>query len=322
MVNRGSISSATPQRRFAQWRDIICRQLIGVDMEAADVAGFIGGFASAPIGTTSLAEVSATPMWVCRRDGFISREAEPAFLVNVMAEGRAFAIQGANQFFVEQGDIFIQNANQPYTMEINSNFRILTLRVPAKLMANYMIPVDSICSVPLSLAGKTASIASSILLSLHENVDEISSNDAELAVGSALMMIGAAAAQLTAPPRTASHASFGRIIQFIDRNLRCPDLNSALVADAAGITVRQLNRIFENEHETVSRLILRRRLERCRLDLLSQGLASRTIGEVAYYWGFNNLSHFSESFRQAYGASPRETRRARFEQPASPKGRA
>jgi AraC-like DNA-binding protein len=67
--------------------------------------------------------------------------------------------------------------------------------------------------------------------------------------------------------------------------------------------------MFEDRSDTVSRTILRRRLERCRLDLLSRALVSRSIGEIAYYWGFNNLSHFSEAFRQAYGTSARELRR-------------
>jgi AraC-like DNA-binding protein len=81
-----------------------------------------------------------------------------------------------------------------------------------------------------------------------------------------------------------------------------------MVAAACGMSTRQLTRLFEAEGETVSRVILRRRLERCRLDLLSPTLAHRTIGEIAFGWGFNNLSHFSESFRRAYGCSPRAYR--------------
>jgi len=164
------------------------------------------------------------------------------------------------------------------------------------------------------LGGKTASIAASVLHSLKENVREISREDAELAVGAVLRMTAAAAASLAPPSRVSSHASAGRISKLIDQNLRRPDLTPALVAKLAGVSSRQLNRVFENEGEKVSRVILRRRLERCRLDLLSRACAGRTIGDIAFFWGFNNLSHFSESFRTIYGIAPSALRRVRFQE--------
>jgi AraC-like DNA-binding protein len=34
-----------------------------------------------------------------------------------------------------------------------------------------------------------------------------------------------------------------------------------------------------------------------------------SITDIAYLAGFGDLSHFNRSFRQRYGATPRETRR-------------
>jgi len=39
------------------------------------------------------------------------------------------------------------------------------------------------------------------------------------------------------------------------------------------------------------------RLDRCRNDLASPALAARSIGEIAFYWGFNDVAHFSRAFR-------------------------
>jgi AraC family transcriptional activator of tynA and feaB len=51
------------------------------------------------------------------------------------------------------------------------------------------------------------------------------------------------------------------------------------------------------------------RLDRCASDLKAPLLKSRTIGEIAYQWGFSDVSHFSRAFKQRFGATPREWRK-------------
>jgi AraC-like DNA-binding protein len=285
-----------------------------VEVETGRAEEFAGRFANCTIGRSNLAEVTATPMAVFRTNDLIARDTESFHLINLVAQGRARAIQGRNEHVVGIGDLFIQSAAQPYSLDLDLPFRIVTLRVPTALLSQYVFLTDAIYSVPLALGGKTASIAASVLHSLKDNVREISREDAELAVGAVLRMTAAAAASLAPPSRAPSHASFGRISRLIDQNLQRPDLTPALVAKLAGVSSRQLNRAFEKEGEKVSRVILRRRLERCRLDLLSRVCAGRTVGDIAFFWGFNNLSHFSESFRATYGIAPSALRRVRFQE--------
>jgi AraC-like DNA-binding protein len=37
--------------------------------------------------------------------------------------------------------------------------------------------------------------------------------------------------------------------------------------------------------------------------------AHRTIGDIAYSWGFSDLSHFARRFKRAYGCTPSDYRR-------------
>lgn len=51
--------------------------------------------------------------------------------------------------------------------------------------------------------------------------------------------------------------------------------------------------------------IWHRRLERIRHDLANPALAGTSITEIAFGRGFSSSTHFSRSFRESYGVSPR-----------------
>jgi AraC-like DNA-binding protein len=55
--------------------------------------------------------------------------------------------------------------------------------------------------------------------------------------------------------------------------------------------------------------IRRRRLERCRRDLLDPALRAQPVGVIAARWGLTEPAHFSRLFRAAYGVPPVAYRR-------------
>ena len=87
-----------------------------------------------------------------------------------------------------------------------------------------------------------------------------------------------------------------------------PDLTPAMVAARAGVSVRTLHRAFQASGETFWNWIRDRRLDRCYAELTTPIQSKRTITEVAFRWGFNELSTFDRNFRKRYGASPRNVR--------------
>jgi AraC family transcriptional activator of tynA and feaB len=59
----------------------------------------------------------------------------------------------------------------------------------------------------------------------------------------------------------------------------------------------------------LQRVIVSRRLERCRTALADARQAHRSVSEIAYAWGFSDQSHFTRRFRAAYGCSPSDFRK-------------
>ncbi len=58
----------------------------------------------------------------------------------------------------------------------------------------------------------------------------------------------------------------------------------------------------------MSTYILRRRLEECARQLADPRWRGHSISDIAFGWGFNSAPHFSRSFRELYGTSPRDYR--------------
>lgn len=107
--------------------------------------------------------------------------------------------------------------------------------------------------------------------------------------------------------------------RFIEARLADVALSPATVAAAHHLSVRQLHRLFEPTGDSVAEVIRRRRLDRCRRDLLDPDQAVRPVAAVGARWGLVDAAHFSRAFKRAYGLPPGEFR-ATFSE-ASPPGR-
>ena len=74
-----------------------------------------------------------------------------------------------------------------------------------------------------------------------------------------------------------------------------PHLTPATVAARAGVSVRTLHRTFQASGETFWNWIRDRRLDRCYAELTTPIQYKRPITEVAFRWGFNELSTFDRA---------------------------
>jgi AraC-like DNA-binding protein len=114
------------------------------------------------------------------------------------------------------------------------------------------------------------------------------------------------------PASTHRSALLYRLKAHVLAHLPNPDLGLNETAAALGISPRYVNSLLADEATSFQRFVLAERLERCKRDLAAPAHAHRHIGEIAFAWGFNDLSHFGRVFREHYGLSPRDWRQSRL----------
>jgi AraC-like DNA-binding protein len=84
------------------------------------------------------------------------------------------------------------------------------------------------------------------------------------------------------------------------------------IGDVAGrhqLSARYLRMLFESDRTTLTEFVREERLKRVRWMLMDPRFAARTIADLAYDVGFNDVSYFNRSYRRRFGCSPGDTRR-------------
>lgn len=106
-----------------------------------------------------------------------------------------------------------------------------------------------------------------------------------------------------------SPAAIRSATTFIDEHLHEP-ITTSMVASAAGLSVRALERGFARHLSTSPRRYLERaRLAAAHAQLIIETPASASVSQIAADWGFAHRSRFASLYRATYGRGPFETLR-------------
>ena len=89
------------------------------------------------------------------------------------------------------------------------------------------------------------------------------------------------------------------------------DLNIAAIAARHGVSLRYLQKLFEADGASFSEFVLSARLTRAYRLVTNPLQSNRTISDIAYDVGFNDLSYFNRAFRRRFGLTPSEARHER-----------
>lgn len=101
--------------------------------------------------------------------------------------------------------------------------------------------------------------------------------------------------------------SVRRAVDFMQVNVSRP-ITMQMVADAAGVSLRALEKGFQTFKQTTPAAYLRTmRLQAVRQDLLDP-FNRQSVSEVCLKWGFFHFGRFSATYRAIYGENPSETR--------------
>ncbi|MGY2844322.1 AraC family transcriptional activator of tynA and feaB [Bradyrhizobium sp. USDA 4509] len=309
-----STSSVHPRDRFDYWHSLACKKIVGHDSVPENRLTFQAEIKAAKFGNLDLVEFSNSPMQVSHTLGHVERTGPDTLFLCYQLSGRVLIVQNAREVNLDAGSLMLLEPLLPYDAKFLPDSKTLLIKVPrrelrARIGTNRELigrrvtaertDDDLALSVAAklpSLAGRTASITEEMV---GNHVLDLLGLSIARTIGSATVRVSNSKALL-----------LGQIRSVVEARLTDPDLDGQKVADIVGISVRYANALLAEQDSSLHRLILSRRLSRCRFALEDPNQVHRTIAEIAQGWGFSDMTHFGRCFKGAYGVSPREYQKA------------
>jgi AraC-like DNA-binding protein len=246
------------------------------------------------------------------------------YKVAVQARGRGMIEQDSRQARLAPGDLTFVDLSRPHRWAYWSA-QFVAVAFPPALLPLRRNELARLTGVRIRGDRGIGALASSLARQLPERLDDCSAADGARLGTAVLDLVAAALAALRdrtqeVPPDSRQRALLLRLLAFIDERLGDPGLSPATIAAAHYISVSYLYRLFETEQTTPAAWMRRRRLERCRRDLLDPALWHTPVSTIAARWGFASPAHFSRAFRAAHGLPPTEYRTLLTESKSSASG--
>jgi AraC family transcriptional activator of tynA and feaB len=213
----------------------------------------------------------------------------------------------------QPGEVVILNSAENYTVTVPDISENITLKIPCDLLRERVRLIDRLCARTGMTNQHFTPIISQMgqqLLKMQPSKDTLRIQDALLELVGLMIEIDSDSGSLEIASKPLMNTLFERMLGYMARHMRDPDLSPTVTAKAHRISVRYLHKIFQSCGTTFRRELMETRLnEAHRLLTSGPGSASQrlNIGQIAYVCGFVTQAHFSARYRERFKVSPRET---------------
>jgi len=296
---------------FAAFREAIANAFMPWNFEGPEPSRF-----SARLDTinteagAAFGQAKISPLVGVRSHTEISRSPEECLYANYVLAGQLHIEQGDRVTSANPGDLIIYDSALPlkHTKLSDATFEDLAFSIPKNMIGaehkrfeNTRIPADNIIA---PLEGCFSYLAQPLQSARLDELEAVVSACASLLPFAIGWTAGDTPALETA---VASNHYEKALLTLIDDQLNNPELSPGMAAQHLGISTRYVHKRFAALGTTFGNYVRKKRLDGARKELLS--LAHRqSISELAYRWGFADVSTFLRAFKRQFGCTPREYR--------------
>jgi AraC family transcriptional regulator, positive regulator of tynA and feaB len=308
-----STAGVRPCERFDSWHASARQYVVDHDSRPNCLLTFEAKLAIASLDDLTLVSFESSPMTVSHTSRHIAHTISDDLFICRQLAGKLLLEQEGREVTLRAGDMTMLDPRQPYRGQFLAGSNLLLVKVPRRRLETRVGRTKNMVAQNMRSEQGTIGMVSDFLSLVSSHAERLGPATTSVAeqVLDLLAMALLEAHGLSRPAMsTARFEVLTRVRSAIESRLSDPELDPATVAAAAGISVRYANAVLAQQSTSLARLIQRRRLERCRIALGEAAQAHRSISDIAYSWGFSDVTHFGRIFRVAYGLLPSEYRRA------------
>ncbi|WP_336978507.1 helix-turn-helix domain-containing protein [Altererythrobacter fulvus] len=300
--------------RAAAWSAIYATRMSKVEFTPGDKDKFDAELRIGQLGPVKLARLSVDSCSVERKQSHIATNVPRMYNFLLQAEGQSTFYHCGKEAELVEGDFVLCDTGLPHYFRTHDRSVTVMVRVPPEVLRSYLPTPEQYCGQHLGRATGLTGTVAAMVRELSAGVGRDFSPLHEDRVARYLLeMISMSYTMGFDARNDASAIAWQRrkdVIQFIEDNLRDPELSPATISEGLRVSPRYLRTVFAPGGEKMSAYILRRRLEECARQMCNPAWNAHTLTEIAFSWGFNSAAHFTRTFHEKYGMAPRDFRKA------------
>lgn len=325
MENLFSTEDVHPRDRFSYWRDVACKTCVEIKCETSVGPSFRGSIWSGALSDISVAVVDTDQCTFFRTFEGTRRTKSDDVLLSLQLAGTSLLSQDGRETQLSAGDFALYDTQRTYELVVPSGGRLLILRLPRRGLEQRLGAIARYSAIGIKETDPLGGFASGYLSLLPSRVKALEglpshvANELSQQVLDVVCLAFRNAIDESSAALSSSRAlTLARLKAAIGERLTDASLKPSVAAAAVGVSTRYANDLLSEEGTSLERYIMLRRLELCGRALTDPLQRGRSISDIAFSWGFSDLSHFGRRFREHFGYTPRDYRAAFMETEGPP----
>ena len=303
--------------RAAAWGEMYATRMSHCEFTPGDKDKFDAELKVGRFGPVKLARLSLDRCSVERKQSHIAHNQPRLYNFLLQAEGASTFYHYGKESQLSAGDFVLCDTGLPHYFKTNEVSVTVMVRVPGEVLRTYLPTPEQFCGQHLGRATGVTGTVAAMVRELSGGNSALGPVYEDRVARYLLEMISMSYMMGIDTVQDASAIAWQRrkdVIEYIEGNLRDPDLSPASISSGLRVSPRYLRTIFASGGEKMGAYILRRRLEECARQMGNQAWSAHTLTEIAFSWGFNSAAHFTRTFNEKYGMAPREYRKLALSQ--------
>jgi AraC family transcriptional regulator, positive regulator of tynA and feaB len=288
-------------RPFDYWHETVSQAYTALSPEPVDSAPFHGQIELFELsGDASISSIRAGAQIVRRTQQDIRLRTCEAVFVNFQRTGQSAISQRGIEAKIDAGSLVLLDATEPFAMRFDREFEQVCLHLPKTVLEESGIRVSD-------FVGRAITRQSGFSAPLFSAIDGLTGGMPAQDVLPGLMQM-LSFGLTNARRNTVADQHLAMVQSYIRQRLSDAGLSPGATASHFRISTRHLHKLFARDGMTFGKFLLDARLLACEKRILAS--RDEPISDIAFAHGFQSQSHFSRAFRQKFGRSPNQLRKA------------
>jgi len=307
-----STSDVSPRERPVWLREVIGREYADVEITPPGDGSLFNRMTIYPWEDLRLSAIASGPIGIERLRREPRLPSQDAYFAVILLSGDYWLEQDGREIRLLPGDMAVYDAARPHRIHCPGDFTKAIVSIPRPRLRERVAGIEHCTALRIRGDAGIGAMASGFVRQALGHIGDLREAEFSALSQQALDLLTLATVSVRPGGFNLSGSravTIARIKDYIGSHLADPELSASAVAQGVGLSPRHINALFQDEGTSLMRHVLKRRLDQCGKALRAPAHAGHNISDIAFAWGFNDLSHFSRAFKHRFGCSPREYRK-------------